>query len=434
MKSYRSKSRMALLILLLVGFVTLSIAGTVLAEITIDVWSEFSTDPRRSAIGDLVNEFNAANPDIKVVHHPYENVAYITVMRTAVAAGKLPDIFMTGGSADTALYAKAGVLFDLTDWYNDHKNLYIPGYEDNISYKGKIYALPWDGLVGNLIFYNPEIMDELGIDPDLIEYWDEYLTALGKVKTAGYIPQAFANGGVGWLGGHFFNYLSMRYVPLDDVRKLVTNEGVDYLHPGFIEAAEVFVDLKDRGYLSPGVVSDARAIARGKFVAGEAGFWQEGSWALGYLKEDAPADFEYDFMVFPKFKGAAGSQTVVTSTNGDNWSVTTSSKNKAEALKFLEFIAQAENARKYVAKTRSLSLISGALTQDNATKELLKVVEVLETHPEKFDWISNIISPEIRDGAYWPAVQGLLSGQLTPRELCEFINESYHELMPDWLK
>ena len=272
MKSYRSKSRMALLILLLVGFVTLSIAGTVLAEITIDVWSEFSTDPRRSAIGDLVNEFNAANPDIKVVHHPYENVAYITVMRTAVAAGKLPDIFMTGGSADTALYAKAGVLFDLTDWYNDHKNLYIPGYEDNISYKGKIYALPWDGLVGNLIFYNPEIMDELGIDPDLIEYWDEYLTALGKVKTAGYIPQAFANGGVGWLGGHFFNYLSMRYVPLDDVRKLVTNEGVDYLHPGFIEAAEVFVDLKDRGYLSPGVVSDARAIARGKFVAGEAGF------------------------------------------------------------------------------------------------------------------------------------------------------------------
>lgn len=106
----------------------------------------------------------------------------IQMSYTAGALGDLPNVTMTQPVSMQAL-AEGGVLMDVTDFVNQHRDLFVPGAFDEIVFKGRYYALP-TSLRPQLIFYNKEIFDTYGIDPAEMDTFEGYINVGRKLKAA----------------------------------------------------------------------------------------------------------------------------------------------------------------------------------------------------------------------------------------------------------
>src|SRR3954453_10445951 len=82
------------------------------AQTEITFWTWRQED--RSQYTQLFSEFTKKNPDIKVVFQGYENQTYGTVLSTALAAGKGPDVIHVKPYGGTEQFAKSGYLVPLT--------------------------------------------------------------------------------------------------------------------------------------------------------------------------------------------------------------------------------------------------------------------------------------------------------------------------------
>ena len=118
----------------------------------------------------------APNVRYETIHVESEAAArqQIIVSATAGAWDDLPTAFRTQ-EVSMQVMAEAGLLMDLTDFVTEHKERFIDGAFSGLTYDGRYYAFP-SQLKPQLVFYNVEIFDEYGIDPermDTIEGWVE---------------------------------------------------------------------------------------------------------------------------------------------------------------------------------------------------------------------------------------------------------------------
>jgi multiple sugar transport system substrate-binding protein len=78
--------------------------------------------------------------------------------------------------------AEAGVLLDLTSYLEPFKDKFVAGTYDQLSYKGRLWALP-RSLRPQLLFYNKEIFDKYNIDPKQMSTFEGYLEVGRKLKS-----------------------------------------------------------------------------------------------------------------------------------------------------------------------------------------------------------------------------------------------------------
>ena len=107
-----------------------------------------------------------------------------------IAGGNPPAAVQWTIGAAVREFASQDLLLDLdgvaskNDW---RKNL-PPLILDNISYQGKIFAVPVDLHGGNWMFYSLKIFNQLGLQPP--KSWEDFLAMADKIKAAGYVPIA----------------------------------------------------------------------------------------------------------------------------------------------------------------------------------------------------------------------------------------------------
>jgi len=108
----------------------------------------------------LAKPWLEANPDatLKVTDVPWDQV--ITKVQTATAAGKGPDIIMTG-SDQTATVIGMGALDQVPDDVYDAEDFY-PAAVDSATGEDGLYAMPWY-VETRFLFYRKDIAEQLGL-------------------------------------------------------------------------------------------------------------------------------------------------------------------------------------------------------------------------------------------------------------------------------
>src|SRR5690606_33308091 len=96
------------------------------------------------------------------------------------AFNELPTVVQTAPVSMMAM-AEAGLLVDLTDFLAPLEDQLVPGALDEMKYKGRIYALP-ESIRPQLLFYNQEIFDQYGIDPDEMDTIEGWIEVGRKLK------------------------------------------------------------------------------------------------------------------------------------------------------------------------------------------------------------------------------------------------------------
>jgi len=150
---------------------------------TVTIWHGY-TDIERTAIDHMVAQYDATNPPYKVQSVFAGNNDYaLTKLRTALAAGKAPDISYQYGSS-MALLAKLPQVVDLTSRVNDPAfgwNDFFPAVRLAATVDGKVLGVP--ALVDNLaLVYNKTLFDRAGVPYPTAQWtWDDFRAAAKKL-------------------------------------------------------------------------------------------------------------------------------------------------------------------------------------------------------------------------------------------------------------
>lgn len=236
-----------------------------------------------------VDEFNAANPDIKVkmINTPW--VEYWQQRRVDTASGKLPDVwlFVPGFGAEW-LYGNK--LLPLNKYTDADPTINLPDANQTMlkymTLNGKLYGIGYD-FNGQVVYYNPKLFDEAGVAYPK-DGWttDDLATAARtiskKLNGNGRKVWGFAGASAEWVFEGWFRGFNSRMIT-DDGKYGANNEGG-------AQTISFFMDMIKDGVMPIPDQKDPNAQAQSLFIGGTA------AMALGvghatYIFSDAGVDF-----------------------------------------------------------------------------------------------------------------------------------------------
>ncbi len=146
-----------------------------LAQVSITYW-QYDFGTRIDAMEQLIERFNAENPDVIVTQETFPYDAYEQRVAAATAAGQGPEVVQLFYGW-VAAWQRAGYIEPLPQEHVDHawiEDYFIPMVQ-SVKIEGEYYGLP-TAVRALALFYNKDMFAEAGLDPDAPpQTWDEFV-------------------------------------------------------------------------------------------------------------------------------------------------------------------------------------------------------------------------------------------------------------------
>lgn len=250
----------------------------------VEVFSWWTGGGEAAGLEAMIKVFNAKYPDIA-----FENAAVAggagtnarAVLATRLQAGDAPDSWQGhAGQELIGTYVAAdqleplNFLYEEEGWLEVMPETLIP----LISADGNIYSVPVNIHRANVLWYNPTVLEENGVE--VPESWADFMTALETLKAAGVeTPLAM---GEQWTAMHLFETVLLASLGADAYNGLWDGTTA-------WDSAEVTAALEAFAATLEYTNSDASALswqdASQLVVNGDAAFNIMGDWAEGFYKE-----------------------------------------------------------------------------------------------------------------------------------------------------
>jgi multiple sugar transport system substrate-binding protein len=325
------------------------LAGAAVAAQTTIEWWQFWTDPEiKPTIAAMVDDFEKANPDIKVTLSDLTWADGHAKIAMALASGTGPDVLELG-SDWIAQFAAAGRLADLTEEMTPEKAQFqgwgLANYSDHI------YAKPW--ILGTrVLFCNRALLIQAGYPADFVPITlDQLWEAALKIRKLG-------KNVYGWGSNTPEKHrLYKKFLPFfwTAGAQLFSDDGKYCVLASdkAIGALRFYKMLND----SCGYVADQRGI-EDAFLDGKVGFVMSGDWLLKRIQVEK-RDIDFFTTLFPgsAFPGKSF-------LGGEFLAVSAASPRKEAALKLIDFITSPENQVRFCKANRSANPSSIAAQQD----------------------------------------------------------------------
>lgn len=316
-------------------------------------------------IQDLVDNYNATNQDN--IHVEMKSMAenYAQSVDIAFASDQSPDILRP--NQDTMIpFMKKNYLEPLDAYLTDDmKQKFAPTFQDQVNqFDGKIYSLPNFGYTLRLV-YNEELFELAGLkEPP--KSLDELVKYARKITEVGK-----ANGQYGFA----LNFKSPKSALDRSAREILQLSGYDgfgfdhqtgkFDFGPYKAVIEAFRQMKDDGSMLPGVESLDIDPLRAQFAEGKIGMYLSYSAEPGVYSSQFPAKIKWAAALAPtidgEIKGASGFAN-----SGQWFGISSQSKHKDEAWKFLSYMYSDETLQKYHEAGLGLSAVPAVAAKAKA--------------------------------------------------------------------
>lgn len=321
---------LALVLTIIVGvFGQTKVAQAAQTTITYGIWDSRQEPGLRK----LADEFEAANPDIKVDIQVAGWGEYWTMLEAAATGGSLPDVFWMH-SNEIYKYGANDQLLALDDLIKEagiDMSKFPKGLVDIYNVEGKQYGIPKD-FDTIALWYNKKLFDEAGVKyPDANWTWDDLKEAAKKLTNKEKEQYGIATFLTNQEGYYNFVFSNGGQIIKDGKKS-------GYADPKTIEGLEYFFSFAHEG-LSPVLSKDGDAKAY--LENGKAAMALFGSWQLnGFLDNDYLRE-NSDVAPLPKKDGKS-----VSVYNGLANVISANTPNKEAAWKFVQFLSSPETQKK----------------------------------------------------------------------------------------
>jgi multiple sugar transport system substrate-binding protein len=314
-------------------------------------WS--GTEEERKFWEDLAADATRVLPNIEVKFETDSFANFWPKLETLAAAGQVPCIVGLQ-SLRTATFVSRGVYVPLDDFAKADRDIKLSDFNkgiiDGLSYRGKLYALPYD--FGPYIFYyNKTLFQKAGVAFPKDDWtWDDFLkTAKAMTREIdgkqvfGYAVMNMINRVVPWIwsnGGDYGNA---------DMTKSALGK------PETVEAVQWYADLLNKHKVAAPISEPGNTQwDREQFYAGRAAMYIDGPWNFVNVRSKLKDD--WDITLMPR--GRAGSITWVA---GSGFGISANCKQRQEAYRVIRFITNTESLSKLAKAGRGYPARASAL-------------------------------------------------------------------------
>ncbi|WP_102193462.1 ABC transporter substrate-binding protein [Microbacterium aurantiacum] len=354
------RRRLAVLASMTVAGIALSGCTTANDDVTTLNFFQFKGEARED-FDRIIEEFEAENPDIRVVQNQVADAD--TIIRTLLVKDKAPDVITLNANGNFGRLAQAGVFYDFSeepvlDTINPAVQKILADLGNK---KGEIGGL---GYINNAngIIYNIDIFEEQGLE--VPETWDELIAVCEQLQDAGIQP-FYATLADSWTAMPSFNGLGAYAAQdgfFDEMRAEGENVGADSpvsFENDFAKALEREQQLFE--YAQEGSRGSTYDQGNAAFARGEAAMMMQGIWAINGIKQVNP---EIKAAIFPYPTDVAEDRLIVSGVDV----VVTMGRNtphREEALRFIEFMFREDVIEGLASSQNMIPSVEGAELGDD---------------------------------------------------------------------
>ena len=311
------------------------------------------------AMETVINNFNAANPGIKVNFVQVPDTA--TVLQSRAQLNEMPDMFGCTTGNMFELMFEDGIIMDLTG--QEFLSSVEPSSLEMSTYNGKNWRLPYS-LSCYGLYVRTDIFEEQGLA--LPHTWDKLMDVCEKLTAAGITPFALPD-------------KTMVYQRMERMMSFMSEDDTEFkqIAAGELEAKDskllqnyANASLQIVNYMTPESLGAEYTESYQQLIAGQAAMTINGGWSLATLKDYDP-DIKVALIPMPN---PTGEESKVVVSIDTNFCISSSTKHPEECLKFFEYLAQPEVAQVYANKEGSPCVINGVTV---STPELSVISEAM---------------------------------------------------------
>ncbi|MEP6630423.1 MAG: sugar ABC transporter substrate-binding protein [Lapillicoccus sp.] len=374
------------------------------------------------ATQNIVDTWNAANPDIHVDYQKVDPNSVHDKLVTQFAGNQAPDI-IHDESADIAGFSSQGFLADLTPLLPADLKSDVPASVwKTTTFNGKITGVPTIAQVYN-VFANTDVLQKAGIPLPTTAApwtWDDLAVNAKKLTTGGDV-YGFAWGLKSPTAGLMSSGLSY------DGTFFSGDESKPSIDVGAKEM-EVPTRVKkmlDDKVMAPNSISLSGTDVLPGFFGGKYGLVMAGNYVEAQIEAKAPAGFSWTML--PLLKGtsqnqAAGPQTL---------SIARQSKHPAEAMKFIAYFMKADNLAKVAegdalipVTTSASAIVKKDLAGKHGWDNILGASANLVDSP----WNKATKFPQWKSETATPAYQEYLAGKIDAAALQQRLKDGWTKI------
>jgi raffinose/stachyose/melibiose transport system substrate-binding protein len=308
-------------------------------------------------------QFHSANPTITIVFEPFPSADYQTILTTALAAGKGPDILQVRAYGALNQLVDPGYLSPLVtkeikglDRWNKNILDSQRGFTDK-----RLFGIPF-ATQSLGIFYNKDLLSKAHIYTAPRSY-PEFLKSLDTLKAKGIQP--LANGGSATIEQMWGTIAPSFYGGTTFYNDVIAGRKT-FSDPAFIKS------LDELSKLFPYMPTNATAVSydssRALFYSGRAAYFLGGIFELGYFRTNNPK-LKVDFMPTPPM--TAGGVQYVSSWADGGFAINSKTKSRPEAIKLLNFLASRQFGQAFSDKLAQVSTVPGVHISDLVLRKSL---------------------------------------------------------------
>ena len=260
-------------------------APTALSFVFADGDDNFKTEMNK-----IVDNFNAANPDITITIEPGDGGSYSEFLKTKDSVGEFPDMMEM---RDTAMYVRAGKVAPLSD---DIKALFT----STVEFDGVTYTAPMSGANTMGIMYNKKYFADNGLE--IPKTWDEFIALCQIIKDKGDMSPLVVGGSDVWHIGFLYDLCYANDVLESDpdfIEECYKGEK-DFSDPNYQKAVTDLAEVLS--FAQDGWASTPDAQITTFFVNDMSAMMFSGTHMFGQINEAAP-DFDYGWFAVPDRDG-----------------------------------------------------------------------------------------------------------------------------------
>jgi multiple sugar transport system substrate-binding protein len=304
-------------------------AGNEKVELSYRIWDK----NQQPAMQQIVDQFQAANPNIRVTIQVTPSAEYWTKLQADATAGSAPDVFWMNGP-NAQFYASNGVLLPLSDTLEDN-GVDLANYPESLtriySYQDKQYGVPKDfDTIG--LWYNKKLFDAAGLKyPDETWTWQTVGAAARKLTNESKGVHGIAAPAFGQENYYNTIYQAGGYIVSPD------GKSSGYDQPAAIAGLRFWTDLM-KAKVSPSLKSMTDTFPAQLFESGKIAMYYAGSWNATAFAKNESIKNDIDVAVLPKGEKRA---VVI---HGLANVASAKTKHPEQAMKFVAFLGSKEAA------------------------------------------------------------------------------------------
>jgi len=368
-----------------------------------------------------VTEFKKTHPDVNIVFEEFPNEAYKTAIQVALAGSSPPDVFFNWAGEDAARLVRDGLALDITPYKDVDGGFgkYLSeGWLSSFEYQGKNYGVPTDA-VSKYFYYDIDFFKDHSLTPPTT--FGGLLDLCKSIRgiDATMVPWPLGNS-ERWKLNHVITMLNERVLGAEATAAdyaLTAPDDQLFTNPGYVEAWQKVLDLKDAGCFQDAPNATSPEASRSMFASQVSPMIYCGTWCANIFMNEGFSNFAmFRFPAVEGGKGDPGAGFLVP----QGLMVSSKTAHPAEAAAWASFLVSDEMAAKFAEAMGAIPSNAKLIDTVKGTDQYKWIVNDIAAATGSVMVLDVLLEASVSN-AYLDAGVEILNGTKTPQQAMDDI-------------